>query len=125
MYTINKKENLQVSNKKYYFMFNFKKIYGIGKNRLTFFYKQFGLNNRLKSNKVKYIVYLNTNKLVNKFTFKNSLKNFLIKNRSFLIEKVRNYKALRHELRYPVRGQRTRTNSKTRKKLKGSFVQLS
>lgn len=110
------------AKKNYYFISDFKKIYGLGKNNVLFFYKQFGLNRRLKSNKIKYTVYLNTNKLSDKITYQNNLKNYLLKNRRFSIEKLKNYKAVRHQLRYPVRGQRTRTNSKTRKKLKQGIV---
>jgi small subunit ribosomal protein S13 len=31
--------------------------------------------------------------------------------------KLKNYKGIRHNLGYPVRGQRTHTNAKTRKKI--------
>jgi len=117
---MNKKE---ISTKKnYYFIWDFKKIYGLGENSLLVFYKSFGLNYRLKSNKIKYTVYLNMNKFSDRITYRNNLRNYLLKNRHFSIDKLKNYKGVRHQLRYPVRGQRTRTNSKTRKNLKQGSI---
>jgi len=117
-----KNENFNFMNKKFYFIRDFKKIYGIGKNRLIFFYNQFGLNKRFQFNKVNYTVFLSVNKLTDKFTYKNTFKSVLIKIRKFTVEKLKNYKGARHLLRYPVRGQRTHTNAKTRKKLKQGGV---
>jgi len=87
---MNKKE---ISTKKnYYFIWDFKKIYGLGENSLLVFYKSFGLNYRLKSNKIKYTVYLNMNKFSDRITYRNNLRNYLLKNRHFSIDKLKNYK---------------------------------
>lgn len=115
-------ENFDSINKNFYFIRDFKRIYGIGKNRLIFFYNLFGLNKRLQFNKVSYIIFLSINKLVDKFTYKNTLKSVLVKIRKFTVEKLKNYKGARHLLRYPVRGQRTHTNAKTRKKLRQGVI---
>jgi len=96
----------------------FIKIYGIGKNRIFSFYNKFGLNRRVRLIKVKYRIFKNINLLINKLTFRNTLQNKLLNIRKFTIESLRNYKGIRHSLRYPVRGQRTHTNAKTRKRLK-------
>ena len=96
----------------------FIKNYGIGKNRIFSFYNKFGLNNRLRFIKAKYKIFKHINILINKLTFRNTLKNKLLNIRKFTVESLRNYKGVRHSLRYPVRGQRTHTNAKTRKRLK-------
>lgn len=54
--------------------------------------------------------------LLQKVTFKNSVKNNIL----FKIQ-LKSYSGLRHQMKLPVRGQRTKTNAKTsklRKKLK-------
>ena len=86
-------------------------IYGLGKNKLKEIYNQLGLN--LKKN----FLTLNLIKQINKLTVLNKIdKKKEISIRKFTIEKLKNYKGIRHQLRYPVRGQRTHTNAKTRKK---------
>jgi small subunit ribosomal protein S13 len=48
---------------------------------------------------------------------KDDLKNEINKNIKKL-KKIKAYKGFRHKLKLPVRGQRTKTNAKTRKKIK-------
>jgi small subunit ribosomal protein S13 len=78
--------------------------------------KKFGINLRIK------ISFL-------KRKYKNSFKKYLLLSKkskflkkkinqsaaSFLI-KIKHFKGFRHKFKYPCRGQRTRTNAKTRKK---------
>ena len=45
------------------------------------------------------------------------LKEIIKKNIEFMIE-LKSYRGIRHKLKYPVRGQRTHTNAKTRIKFK-------
>ena len=107
-----------ISAKKHFFIHKFQNLYGIGINSLLIFSKRFGLNRRLKCNQINIETYNNISRLTDKLTHKNNLKSVLIDNRKFIIEKLKNYKGVRHLLRYPVRGQRTHTNGKTRKILK-------
>ena len=119
--TVEKKVEIKSKNtrlKNYFFTRKFQKLYGIGINLLLSFYRRFGLNIRLKNNQFNSKININISKLVDKFTYKNNLKSLLLNNRRFILEKLKNYKSIRHSLRYPVRGQRTHTNAKTRKKLK-------
>jgi len=92
-----------------------KKVYGIGKFHLYFFYKKFGLNIRTRTLFIKYKTFKKIQKLINSITFRGSLKVEQIKIRKYLIERVKNYNSFRHLNRHPVRGQRTHTNAKTRK----------
>jgi ribosomal protein S13 len=57
------------------------------------------------------------NRLINHLTFKKTLKDKIIKLRMFVINDLKNYVYIRYVNGYPVRGQRTHTNSKTRKRL--------
>ena len=113
-----KKFHFNFCTKRLFVSKDFSFFYGIGENRITQFNKQFGLNKRIKLHKINFITHFKINKLISKITYKNSLKKELLKLRKFTIEKLKNYKGVRHMLRYPVRGQRTHTNAKTRKKLK-------
>ena len=96
----------------------FKDIYGIGDNTILSIKKKYGLNNRIKTPKIKYVVSEKIRKTINKITFKNTLRNKQIEIRKFTVTSLKNYKGFRHLLRYPVRGQRTHSNGKTRKILK-------
>ena len=76
--------------------------------------KNFGLNSnlysfKLKKNKLLYINILKKNTIENKSYLKR------INNFYFLIK---NYKNYRNQFGYPIRGQRTHTNAKTKKKFK-------
>ena len=90
--------------------------FGINKNLNLKTYKKFGLN--IKTNKI----FLNSKqKKVIRKTFK---KNFFgkllkqkIKNRINFLIKNKTFKGMRHKNKYPARGQRTRTNAKTKKKV--------
>jgi len=41
-----------------------------------------------------------------------------------LLKVIKSYKGMRHKNRYPVRGQRTKTNAKTQKRIGGTHVYL-
>ncbi len=109
----------KVFKKKKLLSYNFNSFYGVGEKRISYFSKHFGLNSRFRTNRVniKFKVRVNFKKLIFNFTYQNTLKKILLKFRKFSTETLRNYKGIRHSFRYPVRGQRTHTNSKTRKRL--------
>ena len=95
--------------------------------------KEFGINNNIQKkicdkigiNNKKNFLKLKSNLLVKTETFLKKqqiskgkiLKESIKKNIEFLIE-LKNYKGIRHKLKYPVRGQRTHTNAQTRIKFK-------
>lgn len=100
-----KNKNLKTNNKKF----------GIGVKKKISLRKIFGLNIRKKPRKVK----IKQKNLIRKILFKNKIgKQLKIKIQNiikFYVE-LKSYKGLRHKYKYPVRGQRTRTNAKTTKK---------
>lgn len=98
----------------------FKKLYGVGESSLYSFRILFGLNSRYRLNNFNQKTKRSINQIVDKLTHKNSLKLKLLGYRKFTVEVLKNYKGVRHNLRYPVRGQRTHSNAKTRKRLKSS-----
>jgi len=93
-------------------------FYGIGNSTIFSIYNKYGLNNKTKKLKTKSVTFQKIINLANKLTLKNTLRNKQIEIRKFTVKRLKNYKGVRHLLRYPVRGQRTHTNGKTRKKLK-------
>lgn len=108
--------------------FSIKKIkgtYGIGNNIFNSFSKKFGLNKYFNKKKAKVRVLRLMDQISFKLTFDKNLISELIKSRKYLTETVKNYKSNRHLLRYPVRGQRTKTNSSTRKKFKNKLQFLT
>jgi len=76
--------------------------------------KKIGLNFKLYSFKIKKNHFLFINK-VNKYIIEN--KKYLKQINSFYFT-IKNYKNYRNQFGYPVRGQRTHTNAKTKKKFK-------
>lgn len=111
-------KEIKSSKSKKFDINKFIKSYGIGKNRIFSFYNEFGLNNRFSFIKAKYKVLTSISTLVDKLTSRNTLQNKLVRIRKFTTHSLKNYKGARHLLRYPVRGQRTHTNGRTRKRLK-------
>ena len=95
-------------------------IYGVGNNTLFSLYNKYGLNNRIKILKLKSTTFRKIKNSINKSTSKNRLRSKQIEIRKFATVRLKNYKGMRHLLRYPVRGQRTHSNGKTRKRLKNT-----
>jgi len=89
--------------------------FGVGLKKKISLRKIFGLNIRKKPRKIK----LKQKNLIRKILFKNKVgKQLKTKIQSiikFYVD-LKSYKGLRHKYKYPVRGQRTRTNAKTTKK---------
>lgn len=98
-------------------LIEFKKSYGIGIITAKKIIKKIGLNfsNKkafLNTAQFNRLTKLNKNIIVNK-KLKNELKEIIL-----FPQKIRTYKGLRNKYNYPCRGQRTRTNAKTKKKIK-------
>lgn len=108
------------SKKKKFNLSSAKIVFGVGHSSIVKICNKFGLNTRIKILKCKLKTVTKITKLINKLTFKKTLKIKLINIRKFAVDKLKNYRGARHFLRYPVRGQRTHTNAQTRKRLGNS-----
>lgn len=98
---------------------NLTTIYGIGSVSANNICQSFGCNPELTFSNLrddqlyKLLTYIEKKYLL----IENSLKLFQKNNFSYLT-KVKNYKALRHKIGLPTRGQRTHTNANTKKKFR-------
>lgn len=91
--------------------------YGVNTSISEEMFKNLGINTRIAPNSLKRRKEAEINKkLSNKVTGK-KLKDKIKATFSFLIRN-KTYKGTRHKLQLPVRGQRTHTNAKTKKKFK-------
>jgi ribosomal protein S13 len=96
---------------------NFYKInYGINKNIFKFFFKSQGINFK------KPTFFANQKKILKLSRLKNKKFGQLLKLKVKKIKKfeesIKTFKGLRNKYNYPCRGQRTRTNAKSKKKFK-------
>lgn len=90
-------------------------LYGIGRKLSNDIIKDLGLNKDMRANKLteEDIARLNAI-LQSKYTVEGDLRRQVQNNIKRLIN-IHSYRGMRHRLGLPVRGQRTRTNSRTRK----------
>lgn len=90
-------------------------LYGIGRKLSNDIIKQLGLNPDMRANKLSQdeIAKLN-NLLQSQYVVEGDLRRQVQNNIKRLIS-IHSYRGTRHRLGLPVRGQRTRTNSRTRK----------
>lgn len=88
--------------------------YGIGNKKHCSLLKIFGLNLRKHTKKIKVKQQLEIEKKLKHIPhgkkYKDSIKETIL-----FLSKIKTYKGIRHKLGYPVRGQRTHTNAKTKK----------
>lgn len=112
-----KGENFNENMKHKPFLKTIKNIYGIGVSKTNHFINFYGLNPHTNPKYIKKNYSNNIKKDTNIFLIERLLKTNIKNNITFLLEN-KTYKGLRHKLKYPVRGQRTRTNAKTTKKKK-------
>ena len=120
-----KKKIVSLKKKRVFNLGVAKTTFGISNSSITKICNKFGLNGRIniKTSKCNLKTTRKVNKFINKLTFKRSLKSKIVKRRKFAIETLKNYKGVRYNLGYPIRGQRTHTNARTRKKLKNNKKQ--
>ena len=85
---------------------------GIGTKAVNSIYTNLGLNPRLRSINYRSLQLNRINKAVNKLSYKKTFKTKINSIINYYI-KLKNYRGVRHLMRYPVRGQRTHTNAKT------------
>ena len=90
-------------------------LYGIGRKLSNDIIKEIGLNKDMRANKLteEDIAKLNAI-LQSKYVVEGDLRRQVQNNIKRLIN-IHSYRGMRHRLGLPVRGQRTRTNSRTRK----------
>ena len=91
------------------------KNYGLGEKISTSFSNFIGTNKRVSSQLLKRKQINSLFRGLGKITRHKTLKDNIKTNILFLIEN-KTYKGVRHKSRHPVRGQRTHTNAKTKKR---------
>lgn len=92
------------------------KSYGLNNSTCSSFSNFVGTNKRISSNTLKKKQISHLSKGFSTITRHKMLKENIRTNIFFLIEN-KTYKGVRHKLGQPVRGQRTHTNAKTKKKI--------
>jgi small subunit ribosomal protein S13 len=93
-----------------------KRVIGLNFNKIKSIYSDIGLNFRYKKLAIKSRHQLKLNLNIKRFSYDKTLK-IKIKRVIDFYKSIKNYRGIRHIKKYPVRGQRTRTNAKTRKRL--------
>ena len=104
-------------NKKVYSLKNFSNIYGINSKKVKGLCQKFGLNPSNKDLKLKKNHNASIVKSFKITEYDKNLKLQIRKNIKFL-NQIRTYRGIRHNLKLPTRGQRTKTNAKTKKRFK-------
>jgi small subunit ribosomal protein S13 len=99
------------------FIKDIQKNYGIGNSKTKQFINCYGLNQRTNPRHIKKNYSDEIKKVISTSITERLLKNNIKSCITFLLEN-KTYRGIRHKLKYPVRGQRTRTNAKTTKKKK-------
>lgn len=96
-------------------------IYGIGCVRAKNICKKIGISESVKVSDLKDEDVLNIQNVINEFEVEGDLRRRISINIKRLKD-IKCYRGMRHRLSLPVRGQRTRTNAKTRKKKKSKLI---
>lgn len=111
-------------NIKYKLLPGLSRVYGIGKSRAENIIGDLGLSPNMRISQLTEVQKKEiTNWLKNRSISPSEIK----KNRRdsiLLLQNIRSYKGMRHKNRYPVRGQRTKTNAKTQKRIGNTHTHL-
>ena len=99
------------------FLSNFSLTYGIGNKRLEKISKNLGLNYRFLKLHTKKKINLRIETFFRRYLYTFHLRRKKKKSMDFLWL-IRSYKGFRHKFGLPSRGQRTKTNARTKKKVK-------
>ncbi len=94
-----------------------RKVFGVGKMNSYYICKKSGVSPFLKVRELSELDVLEIQKSVSKFETEGVLRT-KIKINIKRLRDIKCYRGVRHKLSLPVRGQRTKTNAKTRKKTK-------
>lgn len=96
---------------------NLYSIYGLGKKTITNIYSFVGINTKTYPKAVKKLQQKKILKKLKKKILGKPLKKYILDRLKFYFE-IRSWKGIRHYKNYPIRGQRSHTNAKTKKKLR-------
>ena len=107
---------MQINNKNLKTLNNYFGTHGIGDSTKKKCLKKYGVNLTSKITHVKTGQLNLITRLIGKKKTGFALKLYKSERIKFLIE-LRSYRGARHNVNLPVRGQRTRTNAKTRRKM--------
>lgn len=88
---------------------------GLGFTSFKKVYNKIGLNSKRNNIAIKFKHQKKLNKFFQTVSYSQTLKSKMKRSVGFYL-KIRNYRGIRHLYNFPVRGQRTHTNAKTRKK---------
>jgi small subunit ribosomal protein S13 len=90
-------------------------IYGVGRKRSNEIIEKLGLDRNMRAHKLTEDDVAKLNEILqSEYTVEGDLRRQIQNNIKRLIS-IHSYRGLRHRLGLPVRGQRTRTNARTRK----------
>ena len=103
---------------------NLQSTYGVSFVKLTKLSLSAGLNTRHSKFISKRVVYLKVQKIINLVPNSVELRSRIKKALTFLWS-IRSYKGFRHKFCLPARGQRTKTNARTKKKFKLSRSKIN
>ena len=106
-----------IKQKNLHFISNFALIYGVGHLRLNNITKNLGINFRFSNLQTKKKVNTKIENFFRRFRYTIHLRNQKKKNFEFLWL-IRSYRGFRHKFSLPARGQRTKTNARTKKNFK-------
>lgn len=95
---------------------NFYFIFGLGKNTINKLYLLFGVNVKTYPKNLKKSTQKKIFKKIKKKKLGKQFKKYTQGRIKFFWD-IRSWKGLRHFQKYPIRGQRTHTNARTKKKL--------
>lgn len=92
--------------------------YGVNKTFVNSLYNKVGLNHRLTPRFIKRSRHLQHINFLKKKTLCNRKLTLKIKENLLFLKNIKNFRGIKHLMNLPTRGQRTHTNSKTKKRLK-------
>lgn len=99
------------------FILNFSLTYGVGNTRLSKITTSLGINSRFYNSQTKKKINTKIESFFRRFRYTFHLRNKKKKNLDFLWL-IRSYRGFRHKFSLPSRGQRTKTNARTKKNFK-------
>jgi len=100
-----------------------RKVYGLNFFFIERLCKEVGINNSIliKELNLKHLSLINNWIIKNNIILNDDLRKLKSDNKQKLIN-IKCYRGFRHELNLPVRGQRTRTNGRTQKRINGIII---
>lgn len=106
-----------VLNEKKHISIALRQIYGIGKFKSLYICKKIEISPSTKVQDLKEETILKIQQLISNFEIEGNLRTRIRMNIKRLKD-IKCYKGMRHKSNLPVRGQRTKTNARTRKRSK-------